>query len=138
MEADIKTAFDADRLNEKRFTIQEDEEMTKAIPIIKDEELAKAAGEKEAEVTTAQENKTKKKWPWVLLTICLVFITAGILAVTVFPSLFMPKDVKIPDVSGMEYEKAAGTWKKKVYRLIPRCWKSQMKKLKRADGKNGP
>lgn len=60
MEADIKTAFDADRLNEKRFTIQEDEEMTKAIPIIKDEELAKAAGEKEAEVTTAQENKTKK------------------------------------------------------------------------------
>ncbi|MCY8082891.1 serine/threonine protein kinase PrkC [Bacillus inaquosorum] len=117
MEADIQTAFDADRLNEKRFTIQEDEEMTKAIPIIKDEELAKAAGEKEAESTSAQENKTKKngkrkKWPWVLLTICIVFITAGILAVTVFPSLFMPKDVKIPDVSGMEYEKAAGLLEK--------------------------
>ncbi|QIW79790.1 serine/threonine protein kinase PrkC [Bacillus tequilensis] len=113
MEADIQTAFDADRLNEKRFTIQEDEEMTKAIPIIKDEELAKAAaGGKEAEKTSGQENQTKKngkrkKWPWVLLTICIIFITAGILAVTVFPSLFMPKDVKIPDVSGMEYEKAA-------------------------------
>lgn len=137
MEADIKTAFDADRLNEKRFTIQEDEEMTKAIPIIKDEELAKAAGEKEAEVTTAQENKTKKngkrkKWPWVLLTICLVFITAGILAVTVFPSLFMPKDVKIPDVSGMEYEKAAGLLEKEGLQVDSEVLEISDEKLKRA------
>ncbi|MEC1406477.1 Stk1 family PASTA domain-containing Ser/Thr kinase [Bacillus halotolerans] len=112
MEEDIRTAFDADRLNEKKFTIQDDEEMTKAIPIIKDEELAKASDETEADKTFPQENQKKKKakrkkWPWILLTICLIFITAGVLAVTVFPSLFMPKDVKIPDVAGMEYEKAA-------------------------------
>lgn len=61
MEEDIRTAFDADRLNEKKFTIQDDEEMTKAIPIIKDAELAKASNETEADMTFPQENQTKKK-----------------------------------------------------------------------------
>lgn len=61
MEEDIRTAFDADRLNEKKFTIQDDEEMTKAIPIIKDEELAKASHDKEADMTFPQETQTKKK-----------------------------------------------------------------------------
>ncbi len=60
MEADIQTAFDADRLNEKRFTIQEDEEMTKAIPIIKDEELAKAAGEKKLNRHPSKRIKQRK------------------------------------------------------------------------------
>lgn len=36
MEADIRTAFDAGRLNEQKFSVQDDEEMTKAIPVITD------------------------------------------------------------------------------------------------------
>lgn len=109
MEEDIKTAFDARRLNEKKFSILEDEEMTKAIPIIKDADQASPSGKENAdEASHGKKTKKdkKKKWPWVLLAVCFILITAGVLAVTVFPSLFMPKDVKIPDVQGMEYEEA--------------------------------
>lgn len=45
MEADIRTAFDAGRLNEQKFSVQDDEEMTKAIPVITDG--AKAAPQAE-------------------------------------------------------------------------------------------
>ncbi|WP_430743146.1 Stk1 family PASTA domain-containing Ser/Thr kinase [Bacillus atrophaeus] len=110
MEEDIKTAFDARRLNEKKFSILEDEEMTKAIPIIKDADQASPSDKENAdEASHGKKTKKgkKKKWPWVLLAVCFILITAGVLAVTVFPSLFMPKDVKIPDVQGMEYEEAA-------------------------------
>ncbi|MBY8912239.1 Stk1 family PASTA domain-containing Ser/Thr kinase [Bacillus sp. YC2] len=108
MEEDIRTAFDADRLNEERFSVQDDEEMTKAIPVITDDSgVTPPETQKQAEDDDKKPVKKKKrKWPWILLAVCFVLITASVLAVTVFPSLFIPKDVSVPDVKGMEYEKA--------------------------------
>ena len=33
-------------------------------------------------------------------------LDGAVLALTVFPSLFIPKDVAVPDVAGLEYEEA--------------------------------
>ncbi|MDI5787587.1 PASTA domain-containing protein [Bacillus licheniformis] len=35
-----------------------------------------------------------------------VLAASAVLALTVFPSLFIPKDVAVPDVAGLEYEEA--------------------------------
>ncbi|MEC1535935.1 Stk1 family PASTA domain-containing Ser/Thr kinase [Bacillus sonorensis] len=123
MESDLKTAFDPDRVTEKKFTIPSDDEMTKAVPVIRDlpdngagQHDADGADEPgEGPVLTKKEKKKKakadkkkkrKKWPIVLLTLFFILVTSMVLAVTVFPSLFMPKDVKVPDVAGLEYEEA--------------------------------
>ncbi|KXZ14903.1 serine/threonine protein kinase [Bacillus nakamurai] len=121
MEEDIRTAFDADRLNEERFSVQDDEEMTKAIPIITDgSEVTPPEPQKQAEDDDEKSVKKKKrKWPWVLLAVCFVLITASVLAVTVFPSLFMPKDVSVPDVKGLEYEKAEALLEKNGLQADP-------------------
>ncbi|MCP6681450.1 Stk1 family PASTA domain-containing Ser/Thr kinase [Bacillus nakamurai] len=121
MEEDIRTAFDADRLNEERFSVQDDEEMTKAIPIITDgSEVTPPEPQKQAEDDDEKSVKKKKrKWPWILLAVCFVLITASVLAVTVFPSLFMPKDVSVPDVKGLEYEKAEALLEKNGLQAEP-------------------
>ncbi|MCC9020727.1 Stk1 family PASTA domain-containing Ser/Thr kinase [Bacillus nakamurai] len=121
MEEDIRTAFDADRLNEERFSVQDDEEMTKAIPIITDgSEVTPPEPQKQAEDDDEKSVKKKKrKWPWILLAVCFVLITASVLAVTVFPSLFMPKDVSVPDVKGLEYEKAEALLEKNGLQADP-------------------
>ena len=64
MEADIRTAFDAGRLNEQKFSVQDDEEMTKAIPVITDG--AKAAPQAETPgrrtIRNSSPPKEKRKW----------------------------------------------------------------------------
>jgi len=120
MENDLKTAFDPDRLNEKRFTIESDDEMTKAVPIIKNlpedesspqsgdgqEEAAPLSKKEKKKQAKANKKKKRKKWPLILLTVFFVLAVSAVLALTVFPSLFIPKDVAVPDVAGLEYEEA--------------------------------
>ncbi|OLF89532.1 Stk1 family PASTA domain-containing Ser/Thr kinase [Bacillus licheniformis] len=120
MENDLKTAFDPDRLNEKRFTIPSDDEMTKAVPIIKnlpengsssqsgggEEEAAPLSKKEKKKQAKANKKKKRKKWPLILLTVFFVLAASAVLALTVFPSLFIPKDVAVPDVPGLEYEEA--------------------------------
>ncbi|ATI75939.1 Stk1 family PASTA domain-containing Ser/Thr kinase [Bacillus licheniformis] len=120
MENDLKTAFDPDRLNEKRFTILSDDEMTKAVPIIKnlpengsssqsgggEEEAAPLSKKEKKKQAKANKKKKRKKWPLILLTVFFVLAASAVLALTVFPSLFIPKDVAVPDVAGLEYEEA--------------------------------
>lgn len=120
MENDLKTAFDPDRLNEKRFTIPSDDEMTKAVPIIKnlpengsssqsgggEEEAAPLSKKEKKKQAKANKKKKRKKWPLILLTVFFVMAASAVLALTVFPSLFIPKDVAVPDVAGLEYEEA--------------------------------
>ncbi len=59
MEADIRTAFDAGRLNEQKFSVQDDEEMTKAIPVITDG--AKAASQAETPGRRMIRNSSQPK-----------------------------------------------------------------------------
>ncbi|MGA9225367.1 MAG: Stk1 family PASTA domain-containing Ser/Thr kinase, partial [Mesobacillus sp.] len=116
MEDDLRTALDASRLNEGRFFIPVDDEATKAIPIITNERPFQNMDEtivrKEQPVPTDKTNQPKpdkkksKKWPIILTLLFLLIAGAGIVAVTMGPDLFGPKEVEVPEVSGMELEEA--------------------------------
>ena len=120
MKRDIETALYPERINEQPFRIPEDMEATKAIPIIQQEQLlsnvsdetivltGKKAGEpdKDAQQPSKKIKKRGNKWIKVLVTIFLLLAVGITLALTVIPRFFMPKDVKVPDVSGMKYETA--------------------------------
>ncbi|NPC92529.1 Stk1 family PASTA domain-containing Ser/Thr kinase [Bacillus sp. WMMC1349] len=124
MEKDLKTAFDPNRINENKFVIPTDE-MTKAIPIIKDQQkTSEPANINQSEETShiSKQGKRKKKrkvWLLVLLTLFFVLATSAVLAVTVFPSLFMPKDVEVPNVNGLEYKKAVTKLEKQGFDIDP-------------------
>ncbi|MDQ0860172.1 Stk1 family PASTA domain-containing Ser/Thr kinase [Bacillus sp. V2I10] len=124
MEEDISTALKPERLNEVKFVIPEDNEATKAIPIITDsnmyektddtlvrphENIGEEASKKplkEANKKGKKEKKKKSKAGMIILTIFLLLLVAGVAAVTIIPPLLMPKDVEVPDLTGMKYEEA--------------------------------
>ncbi|MDR0137319.1 Stk1 family PASTA domain-containing Ser/Thr kinase [Metabacillus idriensis] len=124
MEEDISTALKPERLNEEKFVIPEDNEATKAIPIITDSNMYEKTDDtmvrapenigtdeskkpvKEANKKGKKEKKKKNKAGMIILTIFLLLLVASVAAVTVVPSLLMPKDVEVPDLSGMQYEEA--------------------------------
>ena len=125
MEEDIRTSLDDSRLNEPKFNIPEDNDATKAIPIITNDRSFSNLDEtivhdhetkvnsnsslpKEAEKEKSKyENKGKrKKLPIILVSILSTLIILGILTFTVLPDLFSPKDLEVPDVSGMELDDA--------------------------------
>lgn len=117
MEEDLQTALSHERINEPKFVIPVDDEATKAIPIItndrpyqnldetivhgKDKQGAGSPQDKKE-----PKKKKRKKWPIVLVSIFAFLVLFGIFAVTVLPDLLEPKDVEVPDVSGMELEEA--------------------------------
>jgi eukaryotic-like serine/threonine-protein kinase len=116
MEEDLRTALDSKRLNEDKFAIPEDDEATKAIPVITndrpyhnlDETIIRkdSPGGQEQASKDKPEKKKKKKWPIILTVLFLLILTAGIVMVTMGPASFGPKDKEVPDVSGMEVEEA--------------------------------
>ncbi|KKB42313.1 Stk1 family PASTA domain-containing Ser/Thr kinase [Bacillus thermotolerans] len=117
MERDLDTALDPERANEERFSINEEEEKTKAIPVIKDEPadpeatVIHTAGKKEETKPVQQEQprkKKKRKWPLVLLILALLIILP-VAAIAFVPSLLGPKDVNVPDVSGEPLDDAIST-----------------------------
>lgn len=121
MAEDIRTAFDADRLNEQKFTIPNDEEKTITHPILfddikdaSDETIIhhpndRPQGPDNHQVQDEKENKPKRKkrkWWKILLIAAVVFIVAIMSALFVLPKFFLPRDIEIPDVSGKKYEEA--------------------------------
>ncbi|UAL54213.1 Stk1 family PASTA domain-containing Ser/Thr kinase [Bacillus sp. CMF21] len=124
MEEDITSALKPERLNEEKFVIPEDNEATKAIPIITDsnmyektddtlvrpqENIGKEASNKpikEANKKGKKEKKKKSKAGKIILTIFLLLLVASVAAVTIIPPLLMPKDVEVPDLTGIKYEEA--------------------------------
>ncbi|KIY21639.1 MULTISPECIES: Stk1 family PASTA domain-containing Ser/Thr kinase [Mesobacillus] len=114
MEDDLRTSLDDSRLNEGRFIIPVDDEATKAIPIItndrpyhnSDETIIRKDAQNALEQATKEKKNRRKKWPVILTVLFLLILTSGIVMVTLGPELFGPKDKKVPDVSGMELEKA--------------------------------
>ncbi|WP_256521714.1 Stk1 family PASTA domain-containing Ser/Thr kinase [Halobacillus sp. A5] len=138
MEEDLDTALEPYRINEEVFAIpeNEEEEKTKAIPVITDDSFAgqdedativhdatqqfdaKALEETKKEEVVKNDKKNKEKKPkekkpkkkkrWLLwLTIIFfVLLSAGIAAIFIVPSLLQPDDVEMVDVEGMEYEEA--------------------------------
>ncbi|WP_394233392.1 Stk1 family PASTA domain-containing Ser/Thr kinase [Niallia oryzisoli] len=121
MQEDIRTALEPDRLDEPKFSVPLDIEATKAIPIITDdrpysnldETLVHAKDPKlHSDPTPVQEpvnekvKKKRKKLPIILFSILSILIILVVLTITVLPGLLSPKDIAIPDVSGMELDQA--------------------------------
>ncbi|MBD8068345.1 Stk1 family PASTA domain-containing Ser/Thr kinase [Bacillus sp. PS06] len=117
MEEDIRTALSPNRLNEERFvTPLDNDEVTKAIPIIKEEpkESETIIRGKTPETPDSdkqkqkEEKRPKKKTKLfvILLTVFLLIGAAGVAAITIIPSLFLPKEVTIPDLNNWEYDEA--------------------------------
>ncbi|HEK9099223.1 Stk1 family PASTA domain-containing Ser/Thr kinase [Bacillus pfraonensis] len=131
MKRDVETALYPERINEQPFYIPEDMEATKAIPIIQQEQLFgnvsdetivlngnKADGQiKNEEAKPKVEKKRSNKWLKVLITTFVLLAIGITLALTVIPGFFIPKDVKIPDVSGMKYETAVNALVEKGFEV---------------------
>lgn len=122
MEDDIRTALDPTRLDEPKFTIALDDDATKAIPIITDDQLyanhdetivhgkevkTKVEPNLSKQEDKGKDKKKKRKLPLILFSVLSVLIILLILSLTVLPALFLPKDIEIPDVSDMALEQAA-------------------------------
>jgi serine/threonine-protein kinase len=115
MEEDLRTALDSERLNELKFVIPVDDEATKAIPVITNDRPLQNLGEtmvhsqdknKVNDVDPKGKEKKRKKWPIILISTFLVLSLLGLFTFLVLPGLISPKDVTIPDVSGLELEEA--------------------------------
>ncbi|MEH7222513.1 Stk1 family PASTA domain-containing Ser/Thr kinase [Bacillus sp. JJ1566] len=128
MEEDLQTALFPNRLNEEKFVIPDmDDEVTKAIPIIKDNiPFSHETVVRDSQKNTNQSEqddlkpKKKKKKNKLLVTLAIIFffiIAAGVAAVTVFPALFLPKDVDVPNVSNMDYDRAVNKLKEAGFKI---------------------
>jgi len=126
MEEDLRTALDPDRMNEPKFVIPADDEATKAIPVITNDQPLKNLDEtlvhsNEKTVSAPQDSakkgndnkktKKRKKWPAILISTFLILIILGIFTVFVLPKLLTPKDITVPDISGMTQDDAASKLK---------------------------
>ncbi|GEN54194.1 Stk1 family PASTA domain-containing Ser/Thr kinase [Halobacillus faecis] len=135
MEHEIETSLEPYRANEPVFTLPDDgdEEKTKAIPVITNEAYGNSTEEDTIINTSdhkpvsptpasptktyketppaapqADEKKQKKKrkvWPWIL-TVILLLVIGGAVALFTIPGIIQPADVEIPDLAGEEYETA--------------------------------
>jgi len=132
MGEDIRTALDPSRENEAPFSIPQDEEATKAIPIITNDYLdsidetivrgpeknkpvsdddeptiaSDKANHNKPAKQPEQEKTKRKKGPVILVASFLTLLFLTILIIVVFPSLLGTKEVTIPDLQGKELEDA--------------------------------
>lgn len=119
MEEDLRTALNPERMNEPKFIIPIDDEATKAIPIITNDRPNKNLDEtlvhttdkivpvkKDTPKKEKSSKKKRKKWPMILISTFLILSILGLLTVTFLPDLLSAKDVKIPDISGMDVDDA--------------------------------
>lgn len=114
MNEDIRTALDPERVNEQKFVIPaDDEEPTKAIPIIKENDISAGREqqtiiyeEKQEEEKKEVKPKKKRKWLVWLTALFLFLVATGVSAVTWIPDLIFPKEVTMPNVINKDYDKA--------------------------------
>jgi eukaryotic-like serine/threonine-protein kinase len=123
MEEDLQTALDLERINEPKFVIPVDNEATKAIPVITNDRLHqnldqtlvhsndKNTNNGNGSSDNKTEKKKRKKWPIILVTTFVLLVLIGILSITVLPGLLAAKDIKVPDVSGMNVDDAVSKLK---------------------------
>jgi eukaryotic-like serine/threonine-protein kinase len=121
MDDDLATALDPDRFDEPKFTVPMDDEATKAIPVITDDngssnlddtivhtqsnhetkpvkdvnDTKPSKGKKEK-----PKKKSKRKWPVLIISLFFLLILLGVAAVTVVPELLGPKEIEVPKVEG--------------------------------------
>ncbi|MFJ8099007.1 Stk1 family PASTA domain-containing Ser/Thr kinase [Lysinibacillus sp. NPDC096212] len=122
MQADLETILSPNRINEPKFVIPEDNDVTKAIPIIKepiirkDEDLTKtrviepitqAKPKPEAKKPVEKTAPVKKKIKWPIYVAGLLIAAIAIFLSLYFGTdLFIPKKTPVPSVANMTVEEA--------------------------------
>lgn len=117
MENDLRTALDAERINEGKLIFPEDVEATKAIPVITEDFSIKDLDEtlvhdkekqpiKKTKPTSPDKKGKRKKGPVILVSIFASLLILVILGITILPDLLGPKEIEVPDVNGLELEEA--------------------------------
>ncbi|MBM7586786.1 serine/threonine-protein kinase [Bacillus pakistanensis] len=120
VEEELFTALNPDRIDEPKFSVPEDDDATKAIPVITNDRPYsnmdntivhdKNTNEKQTvpnpDAKEEKKKKKKRKWPAIIISAFFLIAILGVLAVTVLPELMGPKEVNVPDVSGEELEEA--------------------------------
>ena len=113
MQYDLQNVLSEDRANEQLFQVNDDD-ATKAMPVIKDginyDQIANTKKLTKESVTPSPVKeevmkKKKKKWPWVI-GILAVLLLIALLVIIVFPGIFGPKQIEIPDVSDLQIDEA--------------------------------
>lgn len=133
MREDMRTALDPNRLNEPKFVIPNDsEETTKIMPIVAggvsgggnhnaNGEVGGNGGEGGGQPPGDSKKKKKKRKTGkilLILLLLLLLIGGGIAAAFTFvPGLLHVEDVTVPDVTGIEYEKARDLLKDKNFQV---------------------
>ncbi|WP_438317474.1 Stk1 family PASTA domain-containing Ser/Thr kinase [Sporosarcina sp. FA9] len=112
MNEDLMTILEPERVNEEKFTIPFDDELTRALPAIVDpNRIASVVDTRKMEsVETSEQTpnaapKKRKKAP-IIFAILSGFLII-VLLILFLPSLLSPKQVEIPNVIGMEENEAA-------------------------------
>ncbi|MGD6833264.1 Stk1 family PASTA domain-containing Ser/Thr kinase [Sutcliffiella halmapala] len=116
---DLTSVLESNRVNEPKFYIpNDDDEATKAIPVIKGDLSKHLLNNHETKVVSTDtiapppkegkppKKKKKKKWMMFFLIFLLLLGVGSVAAFTLLPSILLPKDIVVPDVSNMEYEDA--------------------------------
>lgn len=117
MESDLHTSLHPDRMNEKKFVIPDDnDDVTKAIPIIKENHIVAEDLDQTKVVKNTSESGVTKEKPkskrWLTIIFISMFLLVGslIAAVAIVPKLLHVDEVTIPeDLIGMEYEEVLAT-----------------------------
>jgi len=116
MREDLETVLDDVRSNEAKFVVPEDMDKTKALPVIRDfkpapvdDEVTRVMEVEQAPSPKAVDEPPKKKRrnKW-LITLGILGIAMILFLATLilFPQLFKPQQVEVPDVTDISLEKA--------------------------------
>lgn len=112
MEADLATALSPERAEEAKFVVALDDDATKVLPVIKEpvsfEEVSdtKKMAVPTSEVIEEVKPKSKKKKRKIIGAIIASIVVLALLVIIVFPGMFRPKKIEVPDVSNLELELA--------------------------------
>lgn len=122
MAADIKTCLDADKQNENKIVFkypETDFSDTKTVNVLKKETKEEKEQKPVVKQITDDDKieKSNKKKMIVIVSIIAVFAFIMALIVIIIPKVTESKEIKIPDVYGMEISKAEDMLKKAGFKI---------------------
>ncbi len=122
MAEDIKTCLDEDRKDEEKIVFkypETDFSDTRAINNVKESKKTEKEDKPVVKQITNEEKEEKSNNKKIMLiaSLIFVFILILVLVVLVFPKISASKDIKIPDVYGMEISKAEALLKKTGFKI---------------------
>ncbi|WP_144509296.1 Stk1 family PASTA domain-containing Ser/Thr kinase [Bacillus sp. FJAT-22090] len=111
MEADLATALSPERTGEAKFTVAVDEDATKILPVIKEPVSFEEVSDTkkipvESGTVEVEKPKNKRKKRKIIGAIIAAIVLLALLFIIVFPGLFKPEKIEVPDVSNLELQEA--------------------------------